>query len=194
MEYDLIVVGSGSVGAAAGYYATRAGESADDRQRHSPHRTGSHHGDTRIIRHAYGEGEKYVPLVLRAQALWNALIQQSGEELFQSCGVLNLGPQHSDFIRNAQQSAQTFRLNAQTLSAEQIAQRWPEFRAPEGYVGVFEPDAGFLHAELAIATLIKLAKKPAAASCSTARSARWSLSRAALRSSPAKGVSRREKR
>ncbi|HGE7315586.1 TPA: hypothetical protein ACGCBB_005315, partial [Serratia marcescens] len=25
MEYDLIVVGSGSVGAAAGYYATRAG-------------------------------------------------------------------------------------------------------------------------------------------------------------------------
>ncbi|SUI73340.1 N-methyl-L-tryptophan oxidase [Serratia marcescens] len=56
-----------------------------------PHRNGSHHGDTRIIRHAYGEGEKYVPLVLRAQALWNALIQQSGEELFQSCGVLNLG-------------------------------------------------------------------------------------------------------
>ena len=95
-----------------------------------------------------------MPLVLRAQALWNALIQQSGEELFQSCGVLNLGPQHSEFIRNAQQSAQKFRLNAQTLSAEQIAQRWPEFRAPEGYVGVFEPDAGFLRSELAVASLI----------------------------------------
>ncbi|EOI3318349.1 TPA: N-methyl-L-tryptophan oxidase [Serratia marcescens] len=160
MEYDLIVVGSGSVGAAAGYYATRAGlkvlmiDSAIP-----PHRNGSHHGDTRIIRHAYGEGEKYVPLVLRAQALWNALIQQSGEELFQSCGVLNLGPQHSEFIRNAQQSAQKFRLNAQTLSAEQIAQRWPEFRTPEGYVGVFEPDAGFLRSELAVASLIKLAKE-----------------------------------
>ena len=100
-----------------------------------------------------------MPLVLRAQALWNALIQQSGEELFQSCGVLNLGPQHSEFIRNAQQSAQKFRLNAQTLSAEQIAQRWPEFRAPEGYVGVFEPDAGFLRSELAVASLIKLAKE-----------------------------------
>lgn len=51
MEYDLIVVGSGSVGAAAGYYATRAGlkvlmiDSAIP-----PHRNGSHHGDTRIIR------------------------------------------------------------------------------------------------------------------------------------------------
>ncbi|USQ51369.1 FAD-dependent oxidoreductase [Serratia marcescens] len=52
-----------------------------------------------------------------------------------------------------------FRLNAQTLSAEQIAQRWPEFRTPEGYVGVFEPDAGFLRSELAVASLIKLAKE-----------------------------------
>ncbi|XPE52641.1 hypothetical protein ACNKHX_06600 [Shigella flexneri] len=37
-----------------------------------PHQHGSHHGDTRLIRHAYGEGEKYVPLVLRApQTLWD---------------------------------------------------------------------------------------------------------------------------
>lgn len=141
MEYDLIVVGSGSVGAAAGYYATRAGlkvlmiDSAMP-----PHRNGSHHGDTRIIRHAYGEGEKYVPLILRAQALWNALIKQTGEELFQDCGVLNMGPEPSEFIHNAQNSAKKFRLNTQFLSAEQINQRWPEFNAPEGYVGVFEPD------------------------------------------------------
>ncbi|SUI73342.1 N-methyl-L-tryptophan oxidase [Serratia marcescens] len=31
--------------------------------------------------------------------------------------------------------------------------------APEGYVGVFEPDAGFLRSELAVASLIKLAKE-----------------------------------
>ncbi|CAI2052808.1 N-methyl-L-tryptophan oxidase [Serratia ficaria] len=157
MEYDLIVVGSGSVGAAAGYYAAQAGlkvlmiDSAMP-----PHRNGSHHGDTRIIRHAYGEGEKYVPLVLRAQALWNALIQKTGEELFQSCGVLNLGPQQSEFISNAQQSAQKFRLNTETLSAEQIIQRWPEFKVPAGYVGVFEPDAGFLRSDQAVASLIRL--------------------------------------
>jgi N-methyl-L-tryptophan oxidase len=159
VEYDLIVVGSGSVGAAAGYYATRAGlkvlmiDSAMP-----PHRNGSHHGDTRIIRHAYGEGEKYVPLILRAQALWNALIKQTGEELFQDCGVLNMGPQDSEFINNAQHSAQKFRLNTLNLSAEQINQRWPEFNAPEGFVGVFEPDAGFLRSEQAVASFIKLAK------------------------------------
>jgi N-methyl-L-tryptophan oxidase len=26
-----------------------------------PHSLGSHHGDTRMIRHAYGEGASYVP-------------------------------------------------------------------------------------------------------------------------------------
>ncbi|WP_333891333.1 FAD-dependent oxidoreductase, partial [Atlantibacter subterraneus] len=87
MEYDLIIVGSGSVGAAAGYYATRAGlkvlmtDSA-----HPPHKEGSHHGESRLIRHAYGEGEKYVPLVLRAQALWDELQQLSGEKIFTRSG------------------------------------------------------------------------------------------------------------
>lgn len=68
MKYDLIIIGSGSVGAAAGYYATRAGLKVLMTDAHMPpHQQGSHHGDTRLIRHAYGEGEKYVPLMLRAR-------------------------------------------------------------------------------------------------------------------------------
>lgn len=60
MKYDLIIIGSGSVGAAAGYYATRAGLKVLMTDAHMPpHQQGSHHGDTRLIRHAYGEGEKY---------------------------------------------------------------------------------------------------------------------------------------
>lgn len=67
MKYDLIIIGSGSVGSAAGYYATQAGLKVLMIDAHlPPHSEGSHHGDTRLIRHAYGEGERYVPLVLRA--------------------------------------------------------------------------------------------------------------------------------
>ena len=74
MQYDLIILGSGSVGAAAGYYARKAGLNVLMTDAHMPpHHEGSHHGDTRLMRHAYGEGEKYVPLVLRAQALWDEL-------------------------------------------------------------------------------------------------------------------------
>lgn len=156
MDYDLIVIGSGSVGSAAGYYATQAGlkvlmiDSAMP-----PHQAGSHHGDTRIIRHAYGEGEKYVPLVLRAQALWNQLSAQTGESLFQACGVLNLGPDNSTFLQNAQLSARQYNLPVELLTAEQVRQKWPVFTIPDNYVGVFEPQAGFLRSELAIKTLIK---------------------------------------
>lgn len=62
MQYDLIIIGSGSVGAAAGYYARQAGLNVLMIDAHQPpHQEGSHHGSTRLIRHAYGEGERYVP-------------------------------------------------------------------------------------------------------------------------------------
>ncbi len=79
MKYDLIIIGSGSVGAAAGYYATRAGLRVMTDAHMPPHQHGSHHGDTRLIRHAYGEGED-VPLVLRAQTLWDELSRHNEDD------------------------------------------------------------------------------------------------------------------
>ncbi|AJJ61944.1 N-methyl-L-tryptophan oxidase [Yersinia aldovae] len=155
MDYDLIVIGSGSVGSATGYYATQAGlkvliiDSAMP-----PHQAGSHHGDTRIIRHAYGEGDKYVPLVLRAQMLWDQLSLQTGEKLFHASGVVNLGPDDSTFLNNARQSAQQYDLPVEILTAAQIREKWPVFTVPDNYIGVFEPQAGYLRSELAIKTLI----------------------------------------
>lgn len=160
MEYDLIIVGSGSVGASAGYYATQAGlkvlmiDSAIP-----PHKSGSHHGETRIIRHAYGEGISYVPLVLRAQKLWDELVAITGEPLFHRSGVINIGPLHSEFIENVKNSAILYNLNTQNLSAEQIHEKWPLINLPENYCGVFEPDSGYLQSELAITTYIKLARE-----------------------------------
>ncbi len=160
MVYDLIIVGSGSVGSAAGFYATQAGldvlmiDSA-----HPPHQAGSHHGETRLIRHAYGEGARYVPLILRAQTLWDALEQQSGERIMQRSGVLNLAPLGSEFINNVIDSAQQFHLEVQVLQADEIRKRWPQFNIPDGYLGVFEPQSGYLNAEVAIRSWISLAEK-----------------------------------
>ncbi|CNF11604.1 N-methyl-L-tryptophan oxidase [Yersinia similis] len=156
MDYDLIVIGSGSVGSAAGYYASQAGLNVlmiDSAM--PPHQAGSHHGETRIMRHAYGEGEKYVPLVLRAQALWDQLAAQTGEKLFQACGVINLGPDNSTFLQNVQRSAQQYDLPVETLNSTQIREKWPVFTVPDNYIGVFEPRSGYLHSELAVKTLIK---------------------------------------
>ncbi|MBW7983929.1 N-methyl-L-tryptophan oxidase [Enterobacillus tribolii] len=154
MNYDLVIIGSGSVGSAAGYYAAQAGLKVLMLDAYTPpHRHGSHHGDTRIIRHAYGEGEKYVPLLMRAQALWEQLESMSAVQLLHRCGVLNAGPEDSVFLRNVRTSAERFGLNVQRFDAAQLRQRWPEFNVPDNYLGLFEPDAGYLKAELAISLL-----------------------------------------
>lgn len=160
MKYDLIIIGSGSVGAAAGYYASQAGLSVLMTDAHlPPHTQGSHHGDTRLIRHAYGEGEKYVPLVLRAQALWDELADVSGEAIFQRTGVINLGPASSTFLARVAASARQFSLDVEQLSAADIMRRWPEIRVPDDYIGLFESASGVLKSELAVKTWIQLAKE-----------------------------------
>jgi N-methyl-L-tryptophan oxidase len=74
IQFETIVIGAGSMGIATGYYLAKQGvktlliDAFDP-----PHSFGSHHGDTRMIRHAYGEGASYVPLVLQAQKLWEEL-------------------------------------------------------------------------------------------------------------------------
>jgi len=160
MDYDLIVVGSGSVGSAAGYYATRAGlkvlmiDSAMP-----PHNAGSHHGETRLIRHAYGEGARYVPMLLRAQTLWDELAEVSEEKVFHRSGVLNVGPENSEFIANVKNSAETYDLTTQNMDAEEIRTKWPLFTLPDGYCGVFEPNSGYLQSEIAISAYIRLARE-----------------------------------
>lgn len=163
MEYDLIVIGSGSVGSAAGYYASQAGlrvlmiDSAMP-----PHQAGSHHGQTRIIRHAYGEGQQYVPLVLRAQALWHDLENLSHTKLFHPCGVVNLSPGESRFIHSVRQNAAAFNLPIEILDAQQVRDKWPVFTVPDDYIGIYEPQAGFLRSDQAVASYIRLAREAGA--------------------------------
>ncbi len=160
MQYDLIIIGSGSVGAAAGYYARRAGLNVLMTDAHQPpHQEGSHHGSSRLIRHAYGEGEKYVPLVLRAQQLWDELAEISGEAVFERTGVINLGPASSAFLANVAASARAFQLEVEELDAQAVMQRWPEIRLPDDYRAIFEPASGVLRSELAVETWIRLARE-----------------------------------
>ncbi|AVO77668.1 MULTISPECIES: N-methyl-L-tryptophan oxidase [Klebsiella] len=160
MQYDLIIIGSGSVGAAAGYYARRAGLNVLMTDAHQPpHQEGSHHGSSRLIRHAYGEGEKYVPLVLRAQQLWDELAEISGEAVFERTGVINLGPASSAFLANVAASARAFKLEVEELDAQAVMQRWPEIRLPEDYRAIYEPASGVLRSELAVETWIRLARE-----------------------------------
>lgn len=160
MNYDLIVIGGGSVGAATGYYATQAGlKVLTIDKAHPPHDQGSHHGETRLIRHAYGAGSAYVPMVLRAQQLWNELETLAGERIMHRCGVLNIGPETSKFMRGVLESAKLYQLPVEILTPQAAMQRWPQIHVPDGFVAVFESNSGYLKCELAVKHWIRLAKE-----------------------------------
>lgn len=160
MHYDVVVIGAGTVGMSAGYYLSSRGKKValvdcDD----PPHENGSHHGDTRVIRHAYGEGEKYVPLALRASELWEDLEKNVGETIFQNTGVLNIGTKDSPFLNNVFASAEKYSLPVEELSAQEINDRWEGFSLDDHFVGCFEKYSGYLFSEKAIKAYRQLAAK-----------------------------------
>ncbi|MCR8630168.1 N-methyl-L-tryptophan oxidase [Paenibacillus radicis (ex Xue et al. 2023)] len=163
MHYDVIVIGAGSMGMAAGYFLSNSGKKTllvDSFN--PPHNKGSHHGDTRIIRHAYGEGEKYVPLALKAQELWNDLEKVMGKQLFLQTGVLNVGYEKSDFIQNIISSSKTYSLPLEILSSIDVNKRWPGIILPDEYIGCFEPTSGVLKCEECIEAYRELAERKGA--------------------------------
>ncbi|WP_454191064.1 N-methyl-L-tryptophan oxidase [Paenibacillus sp. Marseille-Q7038] len=160
MHYDVIVIGAGSMGMAAGYFLAKSGKRTllvDSFN--PPHNRGSHHGDTRIIRHAYGEGVKYVPLALKAQELWNDLENVTGKQLFLPTGVLNVGHEKSNFIQNIISSSTTYSLTLEILNADEVNKHWPGITLPNDYIGCFEPTSGVLKCEECIDAYRELAEQ-----------------------------------
>lgn len=150
-NYEVIIVGAGSMGMAAGYYLAKQGVRTLLLDAYDPpHTMGSHHGDTRIIRHAYGEGRGYVPLVLRAQQLWRELEEASGTKLFEQTGVLSAGRGDCSFLKELRESAQTYSLPIEVLQAGEVNTRWPGIRLPNDYYACLEPTSGVLYAEKCI--------------------------------------------
>lgn len=147
------------MGMAAGYYLSKAGKKVVLLDSFvPPHNKGSHHGETRIIRHAYGEGEEYVFLVLKAQELWNDLEQLAERQLFLRTGVLNAGSQQSPFIKQVIASSNKFGLPLEVLGANQVHERWSGISLPEDYIGCFEPASGVLKSEECIRAYQQLAE------------------------------------
>jgi sarcosine oxidase len=145
---DVIVVGLGSMGAAAVAELARRGVRVLGLDRFTPpHGRGEHAGGSRIIRLAYAEGEAYVPLLRRAYELWGAL----GGGLLTTTGGLNLGRPDSATVSGALESARTHGLAHELLDAAEVRRRFPAFQPPDDEVAVYEEVAGVVRPEAAIA-------------------------------------------
>lgn len=179
--FDCIVLGFGGVGSAALRSAAEKGWKVLGVDRFGPaHHRGSSQGQTRIIRHAYFEHPNYVPLTHLAFEKWDELNRRHRtsieiQEIITRCGLLQVGLPESEVIQGVLASAEAHGLTLEKFSAEEIRRRLPIFRIPENYIGLYEPDAGFLRVELCVAAAIKQAVKLGAEIRSNTVVERWEV-------------------
>jgi len=166
-KFDTIVVGLRAIGSAAVYQLAKRGNKVLGLDRFSPpHANGSSHGESRIIRQAIGEGEEYVPLVLRSYELWREIEKATGRELLKITGGLTLKSQNSegvlhgrlDFLDQAIRCAKKFNIRHEIFETADIRKRYPQFAVTDERA-YFEYETGFLRPELCIEAQLHLARK-----------------------------------
>jgi len=159
VRWDVVVVGLGSMGAAAAYRLAASGVRVLGLDRFEPpHERGAHAGGSRIIRMAYMEGADYVPLLRRSYELWRELEAASGERLVTMTGGLMLGRADSMPVGGALAAARAHGLAHELLDAAEVHRRYPAFTPADDEVAVAEEVAGLVRPERTIATNLRLAR------------------------------------
>src|SRR6185295_12463758 len=122
MQAEVAVVGAGIMGSAAAYSLARKGRDVVLlEQFRVGHVRGSSHGRSRIVRLAYPEVE-FVELAKEAFAGWRQLEQDSGQELLELNGLLELVESSGQSSADALAAAAA---EYEVLDAGQARQRWP---------------------------------------------------------------------
>ncbi len=160
----IIVAGLGAMGSAAAQHLAERGHRVIAFDRFNPpHTKGSSHGQTRMIRQAYWEDSRYVPLVLRAYELWRRLEKDSAQQLLHVTGGLVIGRPQGTLALRSKESAAAFHLPYQMLTATDLRSRFPAFSVPDDAIALWEEQAGYLVPEDCVRAQLERAQSAGAA-------------------------------
>ncbi len=151
---DVVIVGGGTMGTAAGWALARQGARVTVLEQFPHvHAYGSHGGKTRIFRHAYAEGPRYVPWALEADRLWSKLQERTGQPLMHRIGCVDISGPDNDRAHTARASAVQYGLGHEWLSGAEVNARWPIWNVLDDRVACYGADAGFLDVGIALRAL-----------------------------------------
>ena len=158
-RFDVIVAGVGGHGSAAVMELAARGARVLGLDRSSiPNERGSSHGVNRIIRLAYAEDPRYVPLLRRAYERWRELEAASRASSCSGSPVASTpGCPEGEHVRGALESARVHDLPHEVLSAAELHRRFPGYALPDEMVGVYQPESGFVASERAIVAHVEQA-------------------------------------
>ncbi len=168
---DVAVVGLGAFGAATLDQLAKRGARVIGLDRLAPpHDLGSTHGETRVTRQAAGEGDAYVPLVLRSHDIWRELERETGQPILVANGLLLLRNEGqarvhglADFLGATAALAERHNIAHELLDASALARRFPHLTGLENAKGYFEPGGGYVIPEAAVTAQLERAARHGAA-------------------------------
>src|SRR5918997_574778 len=140
-EFRYAVVGGGGIGSAATYWLSRrAGEEVLClEQWRLGHRMGASDDHSRIIRLGY-HSPVYTALTRDAYAAWRVVEEESGVPLILTTGMLNIarpGTPGRDILDAYVTAMDEHEIPHERLSADELRERWPQFRVPDDYEALF---------------------------------------------------------
>jgi sarcosine oxidase len=150
-RYDAIVVGIGGMGSATAWQLAKRGQKVLGLEQFDiPHASGSSHGINRIIRLAYYEDPRYVPLLKRAYELWRELETECGEHLLHITGSIDASEPDGIVFTGALESCRLHDLSHEVLTSAELSKRFPGYRLPDDYLALYQEEGGFLLSERCI--------------------------------------------
>lgn len=158
-KFDAIVLGAGGMGSAAAYYLSLAGQKVLLLEQFElDHQKGSSYGFSRVIRYTY-DNPIYIELMRAAYPLWFALEEEAQEQLYVKTGGLDFGFPTQETFQTLKQSMDEAKLDYEYLEADEVSQRFPQFRLDDGMAAFFQSETGLLRTSRCVLAHIRLAEK-----------------------------------
>lgn len=157
-KFDAIVIGAGMAGSAAAWQLSKDGRRVLLLEQFSiGHSRGSSHGESRIFRFAYPQKE-YAKFAMQSKPLWLELERDCGKKLLHSIGGLDFADDPECF-GEVKAIGAALRANGATceeLDAKEIRRRYPQWNIPDGTIGTFSPDGGWIQATNAVRAMVEM--------------------------------------
>ncbi|MFD5862808.1 N-methyl-L-tryptophan oxidase [Streptomyces chartreusis] len=160
-DADVAVIGLGAWGSSALWRLAARGVDAIGFDSQSvPNPYGSSHGHTRLFRVACHEHQGLTPVAHKARDLWYELGDLACQDLLHQSGVLSVGPETGRAIETTRKAATLANIPVTELTVTEVRERFPQHtRLGDHYMGLFDPEAGFVRVEEAISAAAHQARQ-----------------------------------
>jgi sarcosine oxidase len=153
-----VILGAGAMGSAAAYHLAKQGEPVLlIEQFRLGHDRGSSHGAARITRHSYAD-VRYARLMPAAFRAWRELEADAGRTLYYRTGGVSVCPPEVDYVARVASSLEDLGVPHKRMRGAELRRAFSAFGVPDDHEVVFEPDAGMLTADRALAVQVELAR------------------------------------